>query len=146
MNLALLELPPSEIAAVLAIAGVIGGGVSTLLLMWLSTKFVRKSAYYHDKDDAKNEKEQTDTEIAEVLKRVTAIEQAHELAKQPITTMQKAVEEMKNELNGLSKAIGGLKESVAGAISDLDKRAALLEASNRQKHQSHGRDRGGSGT
>lgn len=131
-TIALLELPYSEIAALIGIVATVWGAMSGLLVLWLGTKFVNKRAYYIDRNEAtRHASSQAD--------RTTALEQANALAKEPIITMQKAVEGMQKDLKDLTDIIGKMKESVGSAIHDIDKRTVALESKASRRSAGGGR-------
>ena len=111
--LALLELPYSEILALIGIVSAVCGTLGTIGMLWLSSKFVRKTAYYFDKDHFDE--------------RLSLLKQAHDLAIAPTAGMQKSVEEMKAQLGVLSEQIQKMQNSVTEGIHGLDKRTSLLE-------------------
>lgn len=127
--IAILELPYSEIAALLGIVSVIWGALSGFLVLWLNTKFVNKPTFYAER------RETSDGATALAL-RVTAIEQAQALAREPITTMQKSVEEMRAQLERLTATIGSMNSELSKAIHDIDKRTVAIESKSRRSGNS----------
>lgn len=117
----LFGLPYTEILALIGIVSFVVGTAGGLFLLWLSPKFVKKTAYFYDRKELM-------LELNALADRVTKIEQAMELAKQPMGTMQKAVEDMKDQLEKLTEGIAGLKDSVTEGLHGLDKRATALES------------------
>ncbi len=133
MNLAILELTTwSEIAALVAVVTAIWGVLAALLVNWLGTKFIKKTAYYADKREADTAREALDHRIA-------AIEQAQALANAPMKAVQESVNEMKDQLKKLTDTIGTMKESVGNAIHDIDKRTVALEAATKGRRGGGGR-------
>lgn len=121
MILALIEQPWTEIGAFVGVVSLVVGFLGGLLLLWLASFFIKKSTYWNDRREWM-------LDLDALQKRVTALEQEQKLAKQPIATMQKSVDEMKDELKKLTETIGGLKDSMIEGLHGLENRTIALEA------------------
>jgi hypothetical protein len=107
-----------QIQSLLTIIGIIASAAGAGLVLWLQTKFVRKPAYYHDR-------EETDVRIKALDERFHKIEMDHALFK--AANLQKSMEDIQSDLKTLADAVAGLKESVSTKLHEADKRITVIE-------------------
>lgn len=111
----------SELAALVGLIAAVCSILGTFGMLYLYSKFISKKTHYHDKDALW-------VALRNAEERVATLEKESALAKQPIITMQKSVEDMQKELAALVIAVTAMDKSVTGAIHGIDKRVALIEA------------------
>lgn len=131
-------LPFSELLALITICTIIGGGLGTIAMLWLSSRFVKKSAYYHDKEEAEEAlteyKKEAQADLNEFKGKFEKLREDHILLTAgPLKEHTEALRAMKSSLEKMDTHGQERHEAFITAMQALSNRVLIVET--KQAHR-----------
>ena len=121
-------LPFSELLALITICTIIGGGLGTIAMLWLGSRFVKKSAYYHDKEEA-------ETKLADFKERFEKLREDHMLLTAgPLREHTEALKKMSSSLERMDAHGQERHEAFIAAMRSLSDRILVVETKHNARH------------